>query len=190
MKNLIEKINKLNLMERFSLDNKKLTLIFIVSAMVIYLDFNFLLKNQASSSARMGKEITRIKNDMKALDTGLKKMQEARAVKAGPKVKSKKVIFEPELPALLNDISKLANFNNVRITQIKPARDLQKSPAKFSPVLISMDIIGGYHNFGRFINSLENNEVLMSVEGFKIEPLPKDPLRQKIAVTVKTYVRK
>ena len=50
MKNLIEKINKLNLMERFSLDNKKLTLIFIVSAMIIYLDFNFLLKNQAGSA--------------------------------------------------------------------------------------------------------------------------------------------
>lgn len=190
MENLIEKINKLNLIEKFSLDNKKLTLIFIISIMIIYVDFNFLLKKQVTSSNRLTKEITKINNDINALDTGLKNMQIAKAQKGNVKEKTKKIIFESELTALLNDISKLGNFNNVRIIQIKPVRDLQKIPVKFSPVLINMDLVGGYHNFGRFINSLENNEVLMSVESFKIEPQPKDPLSQKITVTVKTYVRK
>lgn len=190
MANLIEKLNKLNLMEKFSLDNKKLALIFIVSLMVIYLDFSFLLKNQMASSNRLTKEITKISNDIKALNIGLKAMQAEGGKKVKVKAKEKKILFEADLTSLLNDISKIGNFNNVRIVQIKPARELQKTPAKFSPVLINMDLVGGYHNFGKFINSLENNEVFMSVESFKIEPQSKDPLRQKINVTIKTYVRK
>jgi len=190
MEKLIEKLNKLNLIEKFSLDNKKLALIFIVSLMVVYLDFNFLLKAQMVSANRSAKEISGLSNDIKSLQAGLKNMQAVKAGKVSAKVKAKKVIFESELTALLNDISKLADSNNVRILQIKPTREIKKSAAKFSPVLINIDLIGGYHNFGKFINTLENSEAFMSMENFKIEPQPKDPLRQKVSVTVKTYVRK
>ena len=76
------------------------------------------------------------------------------------------------------------------ITQIKPAYELQKTAVKFSPFLINLDLIAEYHNFGKFINTLENNEFLIVIESFKIEAQAKDPLRQKITVTLKTYVEK
>ena len=132
----------------------------------------------------------RINNDLRALDAGLKNIQAVKSSKATPKIKAKKAILEKELTALLNDISKIANINNVRIIQIKPAYELQKTSLKFSPFLINLDLIAGYHNFGKFINTLENNEFLILIESFKIEAQAKDPLRQKIAVTLKTYVKK
>ena len=189
---LIEKINKLNLVERFSLDNKKIALIFIISLVIIYVDFNFILKPQMAKASKSKVGFTKMNNELKALDAGLKNMQAVKsAQKAAPKAKEKRIIFEPELTALLHDISKLANANNVRVLQIKPARDLRTTATvKFSPVLINLDIICGYHNFGKFVNSLENNQVFISVENFKIESQPKDILRQKISVTLKTYVRK
>ncbi len=189
---IIEKINKINLIERFSLDNQKIILIVILSIAFLYVDFNFLLKGQLASNSKSKAELVRVINDLKALDAGLKNME---AIKAGQngglKVQEKMVIFESGLTTLLHDISKLANANNVRILQIKPLRDSQKKAVgKFVPVLINMDLICGYHNFGKFINQLENNQVLISVENFKIELQPQDTLRQKVSLTIKTYVRK
>jgi Tfp pilus assembly protein PilO len=192
MGNIIKKINKLNLIERFSLDNKKLALIVIITLVVLYIDFNFLLKNQIAGVNKSKAELTKVSNELKALDAGLKSMQAAKSVqKSTTKAKEKKIIFESELTALLHDISKLANANNVRILQIKPTRDTKKvSSVKFTPVSINMDLICGYHNFGKFMNSLENNQAFMSAESFKIEAQPQDSLRQKVGLTIKTYVRK
>ncbi|MDD3088099.1 MAG: type 4a pilus biogenesis protein PilO [Candidatus Omnitrophica bacterium] len=189
---LIEKINKINLIERFSLDKQKITLIVILSIAFLYVDFNFLLKGQLAASSKSKAELARIINDLRALDAGLKNMEAIKAGQgSGLKVQEKMVIFESGLTSLLHDISKLANANNVRILQIKPLRDSQKSAAgKFAPVLINMDLICGYHNFGKFLNQLENNQVLISVENFKIELQPQDTLRQKVNLTIKTYVRK
>jgi len=192
MNKIIERINKLNLIERFSLDNKKIILIFIVSLALLYFDCNFLLKGQMAGIAKSKSEIIKISNEFKALDAGLKNMQ---AVKSGTgknfKARDKKIIFESELVSLMHDISKLANVHNVRILQIKPTREAQKAVAvKFAPVLINMDLICGYHNLGMFINGLENSQVFISAESFKIEPQPQDPLRQKVSLSVKTYVRK
>ena len=189
---IIEKINKINLIERFSLDNQKITLIVILSIAFLYVDFNFLLKGQLASNSKSKAELVKIINDLKALDAGLKNMEAVKASQQGGlKVQEKMVIFESGLTTLLHDISKLANANNVRILQIKPLRDSQKKAVgKFVPVLINMDLICGYHNFGKFINQLENNQVLISVENFKIELQPQDTLRQKVSLTIKTYVRK
>lgn len=192
MANLIEKINKLNLIDKFSLDNKKIILIILMSVTILYFDFNFLLKAQMASAAKSKEEVVKVNNDLKALDAGLKNMQAVKAgQKAAAKLPDKRVIFEPELTSLLHDISKLANANNVRILQIKPARETKKDAiVKFTPVLISMDLICGYHNLGRFMNALENNQVFMSIESYKIESQAQDSLRQKVSLAVRTYARK
>jgi len=192
MINLIEKINKLNLIDKFALDNKKIILIVIISFVILYIDFNFLLKNQIAAANKPKADLVEISNEFKVLDAGLKNMQAVKSAQKIPrKAKDNKIIFESGLPSLLHDISKLANANNVRILQIKPTRDVQKdSGVKFTPVSISMDLICGYHNFGKFMNSLENNQAFMSAESFKIEAIPKDTLRQKVSLTLKTYVKK
>jgi len=191
MINLIEELKKIDLAERFALDNKKIILILIASLAVIYFDFNFLLKNQISRASKTKAEIIKIRNGFKSLDAGLKAMEAAKArEKSSPKAKEKKVIFESELTALLHDISKIANANNVRLFEIKPSRDAKKGAnGKFAPVAISMNLICGYHDFGKFLNGLENNRVFIAAESFKIEAQPGDPLKQKISLTVKTYVR-
>ncbi|MBM3243903.1 MAG: hypothetical protein FJZ12_03615 [Candidatus Omnitrophica bacterium] len=191
MKAFFEKINKLNLIERFSLDNKKIAIIVIISIMAVYVDFSFLLKGQIASVNKSKSSALKIKNDLRALEEGLKNMQAVKSSqKSAPQRKEKKIIYEAELPALLNDISKIANANNVNILNIKPSRDAKAAAGKFTPILITMDLICGYHNFGRFLNSLENNQAFMAAESFKIEAQPQDTLRQKISLTVKTYVRK
>jgi len=172
--------------------NKKIVLICIISFLFLYLDFNFLLKAQMAKAARTGLEITKISNDLKGLDAGLENMEKAKIrQETTPASAGKKIIFESELTSLLHDISKLANANNVRMLQVRPSREKQKAASgKFTPVLINMDLVCGYHNFGRFVNALENNQAFVSVESFKIEPEEGDTSRQKVSLAVKTYVRK
>ena len=138
--------------------------------------------------------IVKLKNDLKALDLGLKNMQALKLQQKNlPPVKAKKIIFDSQLASLLNDISKIGNANNVTILQIKPSRDTQKSGAaapKFSPVSISLDLICGYHNLGKFINDLENNQTFISIESLKIEARPEEVLKQRVSLTLKTYVKK
>jgi Tfp pilus assembly protein PilO len=190
---LIEKIKNINLVEKFSLDSKKVVLILIMSALFLYLDMNFLLKAQMNWIKQSSDGITKLNNDIKALDLGLKNMQEIKSLQKNtlPK-KAKKIIFDSQLPSLLHDISKIGNANNVKILQIKPSRDISKAAAalKFSPLLISLDLQCGYHNLGKFINDLENSQTFISVESFKIEAQPEEPLRQRVSLILKTYVRK
>jgi len=191
MNKLIKKISVYNPVERFNLDNKKIMLICIIFIIFVYMDYSFILKPQMQSLGAKKREVTVLKNNLKSLEADLNNM---RQLKASGKVtvvrKSKKIIFDLQLPSLLHDISKLANANNVRIVNIKPVREEVKgAPVKLHPVSIMLDLECGYHNFGKLINALENNEVFLAVEGFKIEAQKKDPLRQKISLTLKTYVR-
>lgn len=191
---LIEGLKKINLIERFNLDNKKITLILIISVMILYLDLNFLLKAQMSGIKKSAEGVIKLKNDFKALDLGLNNMQAAKGQQKNlSKGNVKKAISEFQLPSLLQDISKTANINNVRILQIKPTREVQKAGAngnKLSPVSISLDLVCGYHNLGKFINDLENNQTFIAVENFKIDASPDSSLKQKVNLTLKTYVRK
>lgn len=190
---LIEKIKKINLIERFALDSKKIVLILIITTMVLYLDFNFLLKAQMNWLKKSTTEIAKLKNDFKALELGLKNMQVVKSQQKNlAQSKAKKIISDFELASLLQDISKIGNANNVRILQIKPSREIQKPSAslKLSPVFINLDLICGYHNLGKFINDLENSQTFISVESFKIEARPEEVLKQKVSLTLKTYVKK
>jgi len=192
---LIEKISKINLIEKFALDNKKIALILIASLMLLYLDINFLFKAQMNGFKKSAEELTKTGNDLKILDAGLKNMREVKSKQKNlpeNQAKVKKIIFESQLVSLLQDISKIGNANNVKILQIKPSRDTLKAPAasKFSPVSISLDLICGYHNLGKFINDLENDQAFISVESLKIEAQPDDALRQKVSLILKTYVKK
>ena len=53
-----------------------------------------------------------------------------------------------------------------------------------------MDLSAGYHQLGKFINELENAQVFVIVQELKIEPQPGNYLKQKAALTLKTYVKK
>ena len=46
MINLVDKIRNIKILNQLDLDNKKIMLIFLVSAIVLYIDVNFILKAQ------------------------------------------------------------------------------------------------------------------------------------------------
>jgi Tfp pilus assembly protein PilO len=123
---------------------------------------------------------------------------ESRQVSPKAALKEKRIITEAQFASLLQDISKIANNNEVKILQLKPFR--QSLPANqdakvkalgsFTPFLISLDLSSGYHNLGKFINGLENLESFVKVQEIKIEPFEDTYLNQKVNLVFVTYVKK
>ena len=180
-------------------ENQKKILIIIVCVIILYVDFNYLLKAQTKNLNSIAPKISRLKNDLNNLTRDLNNMRELKKKQASSVqkaiIKSTRVISETQIIDLLQDISDLANKNNVKITQIRPLREvpgakLTLGSEKFLPLFIHLELVCDYHNLGRFINQLENAQVFMVVQEFKIQAQPADYLKQKVMLVLRTYVNK
>ena len=181
------------------LDKQKKTLIVIVCAVIIYVDTTFILKTQMAGVNSLNPKIVSKKSDLVNLNRDLIKM---RASKGGQNeaaqkaaIKSSKLLLEGQLAGLLRDISSEANKFDIKISQIRPGREIQAAKSavagdKFTPILITLDLTGNYHNLGKFINSLENFPVFLNVQELKVSTRPSDYMKQKIILVLKTYVAK
>jgi hypothetical protein len=60
----------------------------------------------------------------------------------------------------------------------------------FIPLAINLDLLCDYHHLGKFINDLENAEILFGVEGIRITSQEGNYFQQKVNLILKTYVKK
>jgi len=107
----------------------------------------------------------------------------------------KKIASEGELLSLLEQVSQIAKNNSVRVAQINPQKSA-RPPVKagqpqsiFVPVLIKLDLSCGYHSLGIFINDLENSDYALSCEDIRITPDLSIGQRERVLLTLKTYVK-
>ena len=186
-------------LDNIQLDNQKKILIVIFFVFIVYVDLNYILKAQLGGLNNLNPKIISLENDLKNLNHDLENMRISKG-KQGVAVqksvfKSSKILPEGKISGLMQDISNEANKLNIRIIQIRPSRETlnvkSTIPAdKFTPILINLDMVCDYHNLGRFINWLENSEVFMEIQDFKISTQASDYIRQRVALTIKTYVAK
>ncbi|MFH0855056.1 MAG: type 4a pilus biogenesis protein PilO [Candidatus Omnitrophota bacterium] len=196
--NLKDKIRNIKIFDRLDLDNKKIILIAVISAIALYMDVNLVLKAQVKGLNKGKEELIRLNNDLdsfKAEINKMRQMESARPSLPQPGLKAKKTVPENQFPSLLQDIFKAANNNAVRILQIRPYRQAPsvgkdnkaKPQDKLTPVLIALELSCGYHNLGKFINGLENLEYFVNVQEIKIEPQGDNYLNQKVSLLLTTY---
>jgi Tfp pilus assembly protein PilO len=196
-------MKKLNLLAAFSklqLDNKKILLVIIGCLFIIYLDYAFVIRLQFKAIKDLNPKITKLKKDLSELSSKLGGVQDLKTsqIAASQKLfaKTKKIIFEAEIPSLLQLVSELANKNDVKITQMKPVKELpgkqdkSSQKVKFTPLLVSLELTCDYHDLGYFINALENAQTFIAVQEMKILSGEKDYLKQKVILVLRTYVKK
>lgn len=189
----------MNLLNKFELDNKKIYLIILVFIILVFLDFTFVIGRQLQNIKNIQPKIIKLKKDLDTLNRDLAKIQELKNKQAGanqkPASKAKKIISDSETVSLLQDISEVANIDGVQIMQIrssKETRSIQEglSMDKFTPLIITLDLVSNYHRFGKFINDLENSQTFIAVQSFRINSQQSDYIKQRISLVLKTYVSK
>lgn len=193
-------MNKIkDILNQLQSDNKKIYLVLLVFLILTYIDFTFIMGGQMRTLRGIQPKIIKLKKDLDALNRDLAKMQALKSKQPESAVKQpskmKKLVSEAESVSLLQDISKLAYKHGVQIIQIKPVKEAplksEKVPSdKFISFVITLDLVCDYHNFGKFINDLENYEVFVSVQSLKINASSDNYLKQKASLVLKTYATK
>ena len=190
--------------DKIELDNKKILLIALACAVIIYLELAFLLQGQFAGIKKVAGKIKKVGADIASLDKDLGNIQALQKKQDATKQKAlqeaKRVITDDRVASLLDEISDLAEKNEVRIAQIRPLRQplpqaaigkgTAPAVARFSALLISIDLYADYHRLGRFINDLENGSTFLVVESLKISANPANYLKQSAQLGVRTYVKK
>jgi len=185
------------------MNNKKLILIALLAVFFLYADYTFVLQPRLKNINSLSAKISKRRADIGSLSKDLAKLEEAKrkAKEAGNDIpaKSKSILSDADIPLLLNEISAIANNFQIKIMQIKPVKEIVKDakgaktkPAKarnFTAELITLELTGDYHDFGKFLNTLEDNKVLLIAEDCKISPLQGNYLQQNIKLVLRTYVK-
>lgn len=181
------------------LNNQKKILIVIFFVLIAYVDNSYILKAQRAGLRSLGSKIGRLNADLANLNRGLENMRLSKTKPGAPGQKqaprSSRILRESQISELLQEISTTANKFDIKITQIRPSRQVQKEKSaigldKLTVMLIDLDMVCGYHNLGRFIQACENSLVFMGVQELEILTQLPDYMKQRVALVLKTYVTK
>jgi Tfp pilus assembly protein PilO len=190
----------INLLNKVEWDKKKIVILIAVCLALVCLDFITLLKFQIQQIKKPSSPLKELKTDIDNLNKELATLQELKNKQKEIKTAStkvKKIISEEQITPFLQRISELANKNKVVMLQITPSKDITgkgkktvEEEPKFPPLFLTLDLTCDYHDFGRFINDLENAEEFVDIDDIKIEPDKRNYLKENIKLTLRTYVKK
>ena len=104
-----------------------------------------------------------------------------------------KIKNKDQVPEILENISRVAGSNNVRIDQLIPNTSvgdpiLKNNDGKYYAVPIVVEGLGSYHEVGRFINELETEQMFLQISNFSMGADETDPMRHRIKLTINAIV--
>jgi len=93
--------------------------------------------------------------------------QELRAMEAQFKEALKQLPNSSEIPALLSNISALAQESGLEIVLFKPAPELAKG--FYADIPVAMEVKGTYHDIGYFFDKISNLDRIVNIENIAMQ---------------------
>lgn len=163
---------------------------------IFLLDYFIVMRPQLGALNKINPEIKLVRDDLKLAQSniaGLKRFQDQTGeLQADLDEINLKVKSREEVPLILETVSRLANESNIKIDQIMPVPEdqellLESNVVEYYALPISIEGRSSYHNFGKFINSIENANIILNIAEFKIFSTSEKNLH-KIALTIHAIV--
>lgn len=157
-----------------SLDPRILYVIFgLVILLLVVADFLLILRPQISGLLSQNKKNGELKAQIEKLQDDKKHVSQFE--KGLADMKSKMVDFDrmvyakEDVPMALNNVSTLANEYGVQIDQLAPQRQGEDQLVKndegvYKSIAIFIEARSGYHEFGRFINRMEKDNMFWKLD--------------------------
>jgi len=163
---------------------------------VFLLDYFLLMSPQLGALQKISPEIKTVSENIKKAKEDIEKLNTYKAdlekastkfTEANLKVKSR-----DEISVVLEYIAYIANETGVKIDQIMPdtlGQELltENSQRKYFDLPIYMEARSSYHNFGHFLNKVEQNDISLRVGTFTIV-VTNDTRHHAIKMTFKATV--
>lgn len=184
---------------KFDIKNNPALLIGGVVFFILLLDYFVLLRPQLSVLSQVSgqvktlrTELDNARRDIASMDAFRKRLE---VLKEKNLLVDQGMVKEEAVPAVVENLSKLAKQANVKINQIKPARDEEvKVAAAVEGTVYSLPITiearCSYHQLGKFVNRIENDVLFMRIAGLEILPSVGEGLRHNVKMVVSTYILK
>jgi Tfp pilus assembly protein PilO len=140
-------------------------------------DFFVLMQSQVAKLATINPEISQLSGTLNAAKTEIARREQYRQnsqnlreeiVRLNLLIRTKE-----EVPLILENISRLASQNGVKVDQIMPMTTTSEpiminSDGKYYSIPIAVEARSGYHEFGRFMNHMETEGVFFKMYEFKM----------------------
>ncbi len=163
---------------------------------VFLLDYFLLMSPQLGALKKINPEIKALSGNIKRAKEDIKKLNIYKAdleeisekfTEANLKVKSR-----DEISAVLEYIAYVANETGVKIDQIMPdmlGQELltENNQRKYFDLPIYMEARSSYHNFGRFLNKIGQNDISLRVGTFTVV-VTNDTRHHAIKMTFKATI--
>ncbi len=146
-------------------------------ALVFLLDYFVLMSPQLAALGKINPEIRAVSDSIRRAKVDLKKLDSYQSdlenlsekfEEANLKVKSR-----DEVPIILEHIANVASETGVKIDQIMPDSFNQElltenSQRRYYDLPIYIEARSSYHNLGRFLNKLNQNDISLRIGAFTI----------------------
>lgn len=98
-----------------------------------------------------------------------------------------------QIPAILEELSRAANRNKIFVEQILPDTNLgdpvlKNADGQYYLMSVVIEAKSGYHNFGRFLNELEETRALMKISQVNISSNVGNPRQHQIKLEVQAVI--
>ena len=183
---LLEKINE-----------KNFHYIFIGALLLIFLLYYFvLIRPQLNALWKIEPEIKTLTGNIKKAKDDTNNLQGYKNsvpnLQKSLRTLQAKVRQKHEVPIILEKVSRLANKNNIKINQISPVSMdpdvlLEDNQRVYYSLPIDINADGSYHDFGRFLNDLENDEISFRTAAFVVTAQSTSRLH-KIKMTINSIL--
>lgn len=167
----IEQFNKMDIKMRYGA--------FAAAVLVFVLvDYFALLGPQLGALNKMGEQTKTLSNDIQRVKADMTRINEIKQGLEGARRQlqglDSKIRLLSEMPAVLEEMSAMANASQVKIDQLLPSKDgpqnlVTAGDIKYYALPIVVETRSGYHMFGRFLNKLENSNLLFMVKDLRME---------------------
>jgi len=160
-------------------------------------DFFLILNPQIGGLIAQGGKNTELKDSIEKLKADKLHVDQFRKGLTDMKAKAadfdRMVYVKDNVPVALDNISKFANQYGVKIDQMIPQQQGEEQLVKggdgtYKSVAIFVSARSGYHEFGRFINRLENDRVIFRVDDLSFAADAMNPQKHLVKVLLRILV--
>jgi len=180
-----------------SLDEKQSYAVLVgIICLILILDYFLLLGPQIGALNKISPEINILSKDIKEAKNNVLRIdqynEQVGKLKDQLQDLNVHVISREEVPLILMTISTLAYQNGVKIDQIMPVSEnqnliLDNNDRKYYSFPIHVQAQSGYHNFGRFINKIEQETIHLEIGSFSIASV-QDSKHHMINLTLEAVI--
>lgn len=173
---------------------EKVMLIALVVCTVVFLDYWTLIHPVVQVFNNTLPQLSLLDGDVRSYRADQENKETIQSAWAEAKGKisehERRFVAPDELPALLENLSKLALESKVKILSLKTGEPEEAGTSqRYTRVPVSISAIAGSHELGNFLSSLESAMTYFKVHDVKITVQQSEPKRHQVDLVLQVYRR-